>query len=183
MGTPPAPPALPPLPCPQVITPNLNSYTPLTALPPLPCPQAITPNLNRVVTELLTRIKGFQERAMAKNPVKVRGGCMPVMSYRGAGGACHAGGQGGGDCLPVMPGGRELGGGVCLPVMLGGRWGSACLWARGGCCLLFMLGSRGEVFLPAGLILSLLHPHPALLFLACASPAGSHASLVRVWPA
>ncbi len=36
------------------------------------CRQIISPELNVVVSELLTRIKGFQERAMARDAVKVR---------------------------------------------------------------------------------------------------------------
>jgi len=34
------------------------------------CRQIITPDLNQVVSELLLRIKGFQDRAMARDPIK-----------------------------------------------------------------------------------------------------------------
>jgi hypothetical protein len=35
------------------------------------CNQEISPQLNQAVTNLLQQVKGYQERAMAKNAVKV----------------------------------------------------------------------------------------------------------------
>jgi hypothetical protein len=35
------------------------------------CHQVISPELNQVVSELLLRIKGFQDRAMMRDPIKV----------------------------------------------------------------------------------------------------------------
>ena len=35
------------------------------------CKQLLSPELNQGVTELLLRVKGFQDRAMARDPIKV----------------------------------------------------------------------------------------------------------------
>lgn len=43
-----------------------------TGLPlPAPCPQIITPELNTLVDTLLRQLKAFQDRAITKDPIKV----------------------------------------------------------------------------------------------------------------